>query len=230
MQSIVIYSRFIEVCICAYGTIFGWWPEMNVYLCLLSVCYCSMVSTGESTGTLKPYQSLHWSLLDILLGSLLNSLIQCLLQSLLERATLESWCWEIRASESVKFSTGCFWLMTISEFVEALTLTLTKLTYLSTCFWYYDHHHQHHDQDTLWDLIVVGAINIRFTLKYQLTLWFRPLYATHCPHPPPASWYLVGATLPVSGWSTQKHTWEHIVRWDWECLASWEWTWEHRAK
>ena len=34
--------------------------------------------------------------------------------------------------------------MTISEFVEALTLTLTKLTYLSKCFWYYDHHHQHY--------------------------------------------------------------------------------------
>ena len=40
--------------------------------------------------------------------------------------------------------------MTISEFVEALTLTLTKPTYLSKCLWYYGHHHQdyhhHHHQ------------------------------------------------------------------------------------
>jgi hypothetical protein len=31
---------------------------------------------------------------------------------------------------------------------------------------------------------------------------------------------LAPATQQVSGSSTQEHIWEHIVKWDWECLAS----------
>jgi len=36
------------------------------------------------------------------------------------------------------------WLIEGSKSVEALMLTLTWPTYLSKCFWYYDHHHRHH--------------------------------------------------------------------------------------
>jgi len=56
----------------------------------------------------------------------------------------------------------------------------------------------------------------------------HPLPATrHLPH---ASRCLAPATQQVSGSSTPEHTWEHIVKWDCECLASWECTWERRAK
>jgi hypothetical protein len=105
-----------------------------------------MVSTGESTATWKPYQSILRSLRNILHGSPLYSLIQYLNQCLLKSATLENWVQEMQMSEIVEFSMGCFRLMTISELVEALPLTSTKPTYLSKCFWYYGHHHQdyHH--------------------------------------------------------------------------------------
>jgi len=46
----------------------------------------------------------------------------------------------------------------------------------------------------------------------------------------PASWCLVPATQQHSGSSTQEHTWEHIIKCDWKCLASWEYTCEHTAK
>jgi len=49
-------------------------------------------------------------------------------------------------------------------------------------------------------------------------------------HPPPVSRCLGSATQQVSGWSTQEHTWEHIVRWGWKCLASGECTWVHARK
>ena len=52
---------------------------MNVYLCLLHGCYSSTESTGKPAGTWTRYQSLLWSLLDILLGSLLHSLRESLL-------------------------------------------------------------------------------------------------------------------------------------------------------
>jgi len=47
------------------------------------------------------------------------------------------------------------------------------------------------------------------------------------PLPPPASWCLAPATQEISGWSTQEHTWEHIVKCDWEWLGSAECNWEH---
>jgi len=50
--------------------------------------------------------------------------------------------------------------------------------------------------------------------------------ATPFCHPPPASWCLAPATEQVPGSSTQEHTWEHIVKSDWECLESSECTWE----
>jgi len=93
----------------------------------------------------------------------------------------------------------------------------------------------HHDHEASWDLVAVGTLKIRFRLWYRPTSWFWPPYATrHLPpttrHSLPASWCLAPATQQVSGSSTQEHTWEHIVKWDWECLASWECTWERRAK
>ena len=52
---------------------------MNICLCLLHGWYSSTESTKEPAGTSTSYQSLLWSLLDILLGSLLYSLIESLL-------------------------------------------------------------------------------------------------------------------------------------------------------
>jgi len=52
---------------------------MDVYLYLLHGCYSSMESTGEPTGTWTPYQSLLWSVFDIILGSLHHSLRESLL-------------------------------------------------------------------------------------------------------------------------------------------------------
>jgi hypothetical protein len=54
---------------------------MEVYLCKLHGCYSSMETTGEPAGIWTPYQSLVWSLLDILLICLFYS---SLLQSLLD--------------------------------------------------------------------------------------------------------------------------------------------------
>ena len=53
---------------------------MDEYLGLLHGCYSSTESTGETAGTWMPYQSLLWSLLDILLGSLLHSILERLLE------------------------------------------------------------------------------------------------------------------------------------------------------
>jgi len=51
--------------------------------------------------------------------------------------------------------------MTISDFVEALTVTLTKPPYLSKYFWYYDHHHQHdHHHHHHYGHYTIGIITI----------------------------------------------------------------------
>ena len=52
---------------------------MDVYLCLLHCCYSITECTGEPAGTWMTYQSLLWSLLDILLGNLHYSLLESLL-------------------------------------------------------------------------------------------------------------------------------------------------------
>jgi hypothetical protein len=82
------------MCAWAYGTIYGWRPEMDQYLSLLPgvfadipVLYTVSLSPLESPLALESLlESLLGSLLDSMLGSLLGSL----LDSLLERATLES--------------------------------------------------------------------------------------------------------------------------------------------
>jgi hypothetical protein len=56
------------MCVCAHGTIYGWWPEMDLYLSLLPAVFAA-----------SPLESM------LVLGSLLESL----LDSLLERAMLE---------------------------------------------------------------------------------------------------------------------------------------------
>jgi hypothetical protein len=56
------------MCACAYGTIYGWRPEMDLYLSLLPAVFAA-----------SPLES------PLALGSLLQSL----LKSLLERAVLE---------------------------------------------------------------------------------------------------------------------------------------------
>jgi len=68
---------------------------MDVYLCLLHVCYSSMESTGEPAGTWTPYQSLLWSLLAILLGSLVHSILESMLEVCMTEQCLRAapgWC------------------------------------------------------------------------------------------------------------------------------------------
>jgi hypothetical protein len=78
------------MCAWAYGAIYNWQPEMDLFLSLLPgvfivipVLYTVSLSTLESPLALE-------GLLESLLGSLLDSLLESLLKSLLERATLES--------------------------------------------------------------------------------------------------------------------------------------------
>ena len=62
---------------------------MDVHLWLLHGCYSSTESTREPAGTWTPYQSLLWSLLDILLGSLLDiSMTEQCLRAAPERCIL----------------------------------------------------------------------------------------------------------------------------------------------
>ena len=81
---------------------------LRTYIQLLArdgpICYTGTVHTIAASPHLSP-QALG-SLLESLLKSLLDSLIESLLESL--------------ASEGVEFSTGSFWPMANSEFVEAL--------------------------------------------------------------------------------------------------------------
>jgi hypothetical protein len=69
---------------------------MEVYLCYLHSCYSSRETTREAAGIWTPYQSLVWSLLDILLISLFYSLLQSLLNDSIItaqclRAAAERW-------------------------------------------------------------------------------------------------------------------------------------------
>jgi len=78
---VVIYSGFIELCPWAYETIYGWWPETDLYLPLLSTLGWYTVTVYTIAVSLLESPLAHESLL----GSLLNSL----LDSLHERATCE---------------------------------------------------------------------------------------------------------------------------------------------
>ena len=44
------YSRVIEMCAGAYGTIYGWRPEIDLYLSLLPGNYTRTKSTREPAG------------------------------------------------------------------------------------------------------------------------------------------------------------------------------------
>ena len=52
-QPIVIDSRFIEVCMWAYGTIYGWWPEMDLYRSLPLYQYCTLSLIVPSRACLR---------------------------------------------------------------------------------------------------------------------------------------------------------------------------------
>jgi len=107
----------------AYGTIYGWQPEMDLYLSLLPAVIA--VIQLESPLALG-------SLLERLLESLLDSLLDSPLDSQLERAVLERpELWEEYSFPREEFgqwktlSLWKLWLIEGSKSVEASMLTLT---------------------------------------------------------------------------------------------------------
>jgi len=63
--------------------------------------------------------------------------------------------------------------------------------------------------------------------KVQTLILTDVMILAAIPHLPHGSWCLASATQSeVSGSSMQERTWEHIVKWDFECLPSWECTCE----
>ena len=83
-------------------------------------CYTGTVHTIAASPHLSPQarESLLESPLESLLNSLTESLLECPLESLLN--SLIGSLLEFLASGGVEFSTGSFWQMANSEFVEAL--------------------------------------------------------------------------------------------------------------
>jgi len=62
MSVIVVYSRFIEMCAWAYGTIYSWQPEMDLYQSSLPAAFTAipvLYTIAES-----PLESLLESLLE----------------------------------------------------------------------------------------------------------------------------------------------------------------------
>jgi hypothetical protein len=74
------------MCAWAYGTIYGWQPEMELYLALLPGVFAVILVLY--TVSLSPLESPL--ALESLLESLLGSLLDSLLDSLLEIAMFES--------------------------------------------------------------------------------------------------------------------------------------------
>jgi len=73
------------MCAWAYGTIYSWWPETDLYQSSVTAVFAAipvLCTIAES-----PLQILLESLLEYLLESLLESLRESLLESLLERAS-----------------------------------------------------------------------------------------------------------------------------------------------
>ena len=101
VQPIVSYSRVIEMGAWAYGTIYGWRPEMDLFQSALPAAFAAipvLYTIAESPlGSLLErllerlfeslLESLLASLFERLLESLLESLFESLLESLLERAS-----------------------------------------------------------------------------------------------------------------------------------------------
>jgi len=76
-QPIVFYSRFIELCTWAYGTIYSWQQEMDLY----------QSSVPAVFATIPTLCTIPESPLQILLESVHASLLESLLEGLLGRAS-----------------------------------------------------------------------------------------------------------------------------------------------
>jgi hypothetical protein len=66
-----------------------------------------------------------------------------------------------------------------------------------------------------------------FDIDWRYDFYHNMPPTTH--YPSSASRCLVAATLLVSQSNTKKDIWKHIVKWNWECVASWESTWKHTS-
>jgi hypothetical protein len=142
---------------------------MVVYLYYLHGCYSSMESTGEPAGIRTPYQSLVWSLLDILLVSLSYSLLQSMIDDCIRpqylgptaerckhrkelsfpRNAFDRWksmcCWKVLHhcwwSESTWLSTaGSIFAITNTIIIAIITMAIIPLiTSLSALNWMCTH-------------------------------------------------------------------------------------------
>ena len=122
-----MYSRFIEMCVWAHGTIYGWRPEMDLYLSSISSYYTSTESAAEPTDAWEPaWEPISKPSVIACLETSLRAYSEALLHSqpgsLLERVTLR----EVSSFPQEAFgrwktlSLWKLWLIEDSRSVEAL--------------------------------------------------------------------------------------------------------------